>query len=190
MSITGGLTLNTGSILDFELGAPTTGDLIIASGTTNILGGTLNITNAGGMAAGLYPIIDYAGTLSGSVANLALGTTPAGFSYALMDNGSAINLQISSLVTNDADFNDDGFINAGDYPAWRKFNPLATGATQITGDANGDGDNDDNDYLDWKATYGQSSPGAGGGGSGAVPEPTGFVMLLLGLAALAGRRRG
>jgi hypothetical protein len=89
---------------------------------------------------------------------------------------------------NDADFNGDGVIDAADYPVWRKYNPIATGATQATGDADGDGDNDDDDYLDWVETYGQSSPGSGG--SGAVPDPAGVVMLLMALAALAIRRRG
>jgi hypothetical protein len=88
---------------------------------------------------------------------------------------------------NDADFNEDGVIDAGDYPVWRKYNPMASGATEATGDADGDGDNDDDDYLEWYETYGESSPT---GHSGAVPEPAGVVMLLTGLAALAIRRRG
>jgi hypothetical protein len=89
--------------------------------------------------------------------------------------------------TNDSDFNEDGVIDTADYTAWRKFNPLATGATEATGDADGDGDNDDLDYAEWVENYGGSSPT---GGSGAVPEPAGVVMLLVGLAALAIRRRG
>jgi hypothetical protein len=93
-----------------------------------------------------------------------------------------------SPSANDADFNEDGEIDAADYTAWRKFNPLATGATQSTGDADGNETNDNLDYEKWVQTYGQPSPG--GGGSGAVPEPSTIVMLALGLAALAGRRRG
>jgi hypothetical protein len=89
--------------------------------------------------------------------------------------------------TNDADFNEDGTIDSGDYTAWRKFNPLASGATQTTGDANGDGDNDNDDYLDWVETYGMASPGAGGGG--AVPEPTSAFIAMIALVAGACCRR-
>jgi hypothetical protein len=87
-----------------------------------------------------------------------------------------------------ADFNDDGVIDAADYVVWRKFNPLASGATQGTGDADGDSDNDDTDYAEWFERFGQPSPGGGGGG-GAVPEPSTIALLMIGVAALAGGRR-
>lgn len=195
LGMTGGLTLNSGSILDFELAAPGTSDLINSTlaGGTNILGATLNLTDAGGLAAGTYTLIDYAGALLGDESNITFGTVPSGFSYALVDTGSVINLSVTAAATNDADFNGDGAIDAADYVVWRKFNPIATGATQATGDADGDGDNDGDDYRDdvdntgWYNTYGEPSPGSGGGG--AVPEPSTLALLAIGLAAFAGRRR-
>ena len=88
-----------------------------------INGGTVNLTNAGGLAAGTYTLIDYAGTITGTVDNLLFGSVPGGFGFDLVDTGSVINLLVSAAPTNDADFNNDGTINAADYPAWRKFNP-------------------------------------------------------------------
>jgi hypothetical protein len=173
------MTLETGSFLDIELGAPSNSDRInvnLLNGLT-INGGTVNLTNAGGLAAGTYTLIDYAGTVTGSVDNLLFGSVPGGFGFDLVDTGSVINLLVSLTPTNDADFNNDSTINAADYPAWRKFNPLASGATQSTGDADGDGDNDNTDYAEWIENFGEASPG--GGGSGAVPEPSSAVMLSL-----------
>jgi hypothetical protein len=87
-----------------------------------------------------------------------------------------------------ADFNGDGTIDAADYVAWKKFNPRASGATPAMGDADGDGDNDDTDYALWQENFAEASPGSGGGG--AVPEPSTISLMLLGMAAMMGRRRG
>jgi autotransporter-associated beta strand protein len=177
LNVGGALTFAAGSILDFELATPGTSDLInatLANGL-NIAGGTLNLTNAGGLAAGTYTLIDYAGILTGTVDNILFGTVPGGFSYDLVDNGSVINLLVTTAgPTNDADFNNDGTIDAADYAAWRKFNPRLTGATETTGDADGDGDNDDTDYAEWVENFGEASPG--GGGSGIVPEPSSIAL--------------
>jgi hypothetical protein len=119
--------------------------------------------------------------------NAGASTDPLRFDllFTLIDN---VRVEVAAPEpTNDADFNEDGTIDSGDYTAWRKFNPLASGATQTTGDANGDGDNDNDDYLDWVETYGMASPGAGGGG--AVPEPTSAFIAMIALVAGACCRR-
>jgi hypothetical protein len=97
---------------------------------------------------------------------------------------------IPFVATNSADFNGDHVIDAQDYALWRKYNPLASGATQATGDANGDGKNDGLDYTAWRATFG-NAVGSGAGLSGSnVPEPGSFVLLLSSLGfVFAGRRR-
>jgi hypothetical protein len=192
LALDGGLTLNTGSILAMQLGAPTTGDLINVGGTTTINGGTVNITNAGGLGAGSYTLLDYTGALGGSFGNLALGTTPAGFNYSLVDTGSSINLNVAALATTDPDFNDDGVIDAADWVLWRKFNPTAAPlANNAMGDADADQDNDTDDYNLWRENFAEPFPGSGGGngGNSAVPEPATFAMLLVGLVAAAARRR-
>jgi hypothetical protein len=72
----------------------------------------------------------------------------------------------------DGDHNEDGFIDAADYVAWRKM----------------DGD-DEAGYLAFKKHFGEPSPGIGGG-SGSVPEPGSLVLAMLGgLLALTVQRR-
>lgn len=182
----GSLSVSTGSILDFELGAPgspgVTSDLInvtAADGLT-VNGGTVNLTDAGGLAAGTYTLIDYSGNLSGGVGLMTLGTQPAGFSYSLVNNpgNSSIDLHVNALGL-PGDFNGDGKVDAGDYVAWRK-NPSAFG-----GDPAG--------YNTWRANFGNppgSGSGGGLGGSGAVPEPTTFVLLWFVVPLVGSRRFG
>ena len=60
--------------------------------------------------------------------------------------------------------------------------------------ADGDGSStiDDGDYAVWRAHFGQtagSSASAGGSASGAVPEPTSRLMLIIGMLAVFFRRR-
>lgn len=79
----GGLTLSNGSLLAFDLGAPTeiggtTNDLLVVNGDV-VLDGTLNITNNGidgGFGGGLYRLISYTGALTDN--GLDIGTIPAG----------------------------------------------------------------------------------------------------------------
>ena len=121
-------------------------------------------------------------------------TIGSGFS-----NGSAtanfenvrVELNPPAVITGDGDFNGDLTVDAADYIHWRDNNPLATGATKLTGDSDIDGDNDNTDYANWKGTFGNviTPPGSGAGFS-AVPEPTPLflVLAMVGMIA-AGRRR-
>jgi hypothetical protein len=73
------------------------------------------------------------------------------------------------------DYNSDGKVDAADYVIWRK--------TNINGSQG---------YTDWRANYGNPSPGAGSGSrlsGAAVPEPTTMGLLLIGLVVLCSRRR-
>ena len=92
----GALTFGIGSSLDIELGASGVSDLINVSGVLNILGGSVNLTNLGGLAPGTYTLIDY-NTLTGSVANLGTPSGPAPYYYSLIDTGSTINLRVSTI---------------------------------------------------------------------------------------------
>jgi hypothetical protein len=51
------------------------------------------------MTTGTYVLIDYAGTLNGSLNNITLGTAPAGFTYSLNNDASttSINLVVSAV---------------------------------------------------------------------------------------------
>jgi autotransporter-associated beta strand protein len=179
-----------------------TGKLDIQAGVVNGIADTATVTLTGGTFGGQAIL---GANISETIGGLVLGgvtqTTPGTYgstaSNAQFKNDlyfSALGTGVLNLVlpiTNDADFNNDGTIDAADWVAWRKFNPTATGATQAMGDANGDGDNDAGDEAQWTSTFGQASPASGGSGPVGVPEPTG-LMLLLGssLALASATRRG
>jgi autotransporter-associated beta strand protein len=166
----GALTLNAGSILDFELGAPGTSDLVDVNGLLTLSGGAFNFVNAGGLSIGFYNLIDY-GTVSGSLGALSVPTAPGNLNYNLVDTGSVIGLQVSLL----GDFNNDGMIGNADYVVWRKG--LGTTYTPA-------------DYDVWRAHYGETpSAGPGTGAGGAIPEPTSVALLLIGWLPLCCRRR-
>jgi autotransporter-associated beta strand protein len=184
----GGLSINSGSLLNFDLAAPGTSDLINVTDTDGLTidgVGAVNLFDAGGLAVGNYTLIDYAGTIQGSGVAAFLGQTPtgpAGFIYSLFDTGSTIDLAVLAAPGNDADFNDDGIIDAADYVVWRKFNGATGTGTDQTGDANGDGDVNDLDYDEWFENFGTSPVPPPPGNGGAVPEPATFI--LVGIAAM------
>lgn len=90
------------------------------------------------------------------------------------------NIRIGTLPPLDADFNDDGFVDATDLQLWKGAFGPNTG-----GDANGDGVSDGADFLLWQQQFGPV------GAIGAIPEPATLGGVGLGLVAcgLAARRR-
>ncbi len=91
------------------------------------------------------------------------------------------NIRIGTLPTLDADFNDDGFVDATDLQLWKgAFGPTPGG------DANGDGVSDGADFLLWQQQFGPVPALA------AIPEPTtlgGFAAALVACGFAARRRR-
>jgi fibronectin-binding autotransporter adhesin len=95
----------SGGLLSFELNAPgspgVNSDLlnVTANNGLTITSGTVDLINAGGLAAGTYTLIDYAGAAIGdaTVDLLTLGAQPAGFTYDLVDNGG--NTSVDLVVT-------------------------------------------------------------------------------------------
>jgi hypothetical protein len=83
------------------------------------------------------------------------------------------------------DYNDDGVVNAADYVLWRKGGPLQNqmdDPDHIT----------PQDYVEWRARYGNTSGiGAGGGlGIQRVPEPSTIVLFLCAALLFAGYKHG
>jgi fibronectin-binding autotransporter adhesin len=103
LTFTQGLTLNTGSILNFELGI--TSDLIAVTGGTltgpaGTGGVTLNFTNSSGFAAGIYTLINYttaSGTSNFQASDFTLGSTVAGYTYNLALSGNMLQLTASAI---------------------------------------------------------------------------------------------
>jgi polygalacturonase len=80
LTVNNDLVVNDGAVLQYQLG--TSSDLTVVSGNLT-LGGTLNITSAGGFGMANYTLFTYTGSLSG---NSTLGATPPGYSYFLNTN--------------------------------------------------------------------------------------------------------
>ena len=135
----GSLTLNTGSILDIELGVTGVSDLINVTATDglNIAGGSVVLTaaNLGDLAIGnTYTLIDYAGTLMGSLASLGTPTGPAGFSYTLSNNTIDMRIELAvsaASVGVPGDYNGNGVVDGADYVVWRKNKGVTGIATRV-----------------------------------------------------------
>ena len=101
----GNLTLNAGSVLDFNfgtpgvVGSPGTSDQVLATGSVNLSGTTtVNITNQANFAGGLYKLIGY-GSLSGfSFSSFNVGTSPAGFSFQFNNNTGSNEIDLIALT--------------------------------------------------------------------------------------------
>jgi autotransporter-associated beta strand protein len=91
----------SGGTLSFELGAPSTSDLLNVTGADSltITSGLVDLIDAGGLGAGTYTLIDYSGTplTNATVDLLSFQNTPGGFNYDLVDN--ATNTTIDLVVT-------------------------------------------------------------------------------------------
>jgi len=109
LTITNDLGLNNASVLQFELG--TNSDQVSVTGDLT-LGGTLNISNPGGFGPGTYTLFTYGGTLS--IGTLAIGTTPASYTYAIDTSvPGRVNLVVSQPSFGSILISSNGLVIAG-----------------------------------------------------------------------------
>lgn len=109
--------------------------------------------------------------------------------YAMNTNNGiqAYTLTLDPPAVDNANFDGDTDVDGADFLTWQaNYGTLGTG-TLLTGDANDDGDVNDADFTIWKTQFGDPVPAAAA--STGVPEPAAVSLALLGLAALAARRR-
>jgi polygalacturonase len=98
LTISNNLVVNGDAVLQYQLG--TNSDLTVVSGNLN-LGGTLNITDAGGFTNGMYTLFTYGGALTYN--GVIIGTTPnANLSYTIDTNTvGLVNLDVNGLIALD-----------------------------------------------------------------------------------------
>lgn len=141
LTINGDLTAASGSILDFEFGAPGTtfqaagtSDRVNVAGDLALGGATLNVVNAGGFGPGLYNLFTYGGTLTETNGGIALGTVPAGSTLTLqaLAGSKQINLIDTTGLTLGY-WNANGLASAsqagGGSGTWSTVSPNWTDAT-------------------------------------------------------------
>lgn len=141
---TGSLTLNSGALLDFELGAKQVvggalNDLLVVNGDLN-LDGALHIAQAPGGAfeIGVYRVIDYTGGLTDN--QLDIGATPAGIAPNHLFVQTAVANQVNLINTGGLTFrfwdgpsgHDNGLFDGGTgtwlasgNSNWTAMNPTA-----------------------------------------------------------------
>jgi hypothetical protein len=177
--------------LAIQIAGPTVGtqyDQVNVAGLA-FLGGTLDVSLAGGFTpkhGDLFHIVTAAG---GLVGNFAVGDLPlltGGLVWGVNRTQNTLALSVTR-----ADFNLNGVVDAADYVLWRKtFNQTGTG---LAADANGDGKVDDTDYQIWRVSYGNvagTPPASGALAGAAVPEPGAATLLIWAGALLFSRNRG
>ena len=90
----GSLVLNSGSIVNVALGAPSTNTLFNVTGNLT-LGGTLNATDSGGFGLGVYRLFNYGGGLTDN--GLAVGILPtADYGQIQTSIANQVNLVVTS----------------------------------------------------------------------------------------------
>lgn len=95
---------------------------------------------------------------------------------------------LDNLIVRDGmrgDFNNDGVLDAADYPVWRAQNGLT--GYGLAGDANADGQVDAADYWIWANQFGETNALAGP--TATIPEPTGLAIALAAASACSLGRR-
>ena len=135
----GGLAMNPGGTLNFELGDPLR-DHIVLTGNGNVsLAGLLNVSFIGGYIptpGQSFPLFEGAiGSITGEF-DVFNAPTVNGLTVNLVQIGASLVLQ-AGAATLPGDFNNDGTVDAADYVVWRKG--LGTIYTQ-------------DDYNVWRAT--------------------------------------
>ena len=171
----GNVTFGANAKFDIEVDGANA-DKLAVTGNLDLsaLGNALNVTGTG---TGSWVIATYTGSLTGTFESITSGLN--------INYGTGTNSQITISGTLSAaligDYNGNGTVDAADYTVWR--NNVGNNGSVLG--PNRDPDNSGNvgpdDYASWKQNFGATGPGAGSQ-SGAVPEPTSLILLLVAVA--------
>jgi hypothetical protein len=196
LSITGDLTLAPTSTLQIEIGGVNQGadyDFLSEAGSMALnLAGALSITLLNGFvpaAADSLTIVSSNQPLTGMFSNVMDG-------HVLTSDGmTSLRLSVIGhhvvLSGLPGDYNHNGIVDAADYTRWR--DTLGQSGTSLAADGNHNNQVDTGDYGVWKSHFGDTIAGGTGAElstlvNGAVPEPSGLVLLMVALLSLAATR--
>lgn len=210
ISSTGSGALNKSGSGNLVLGGANT-----FTGTAIVQAGTLTASGASAtFSGGNVTVTNGVAQISSGVTNAIADTATlsiAGSGVAHADLGSGVNERVATLLLAGAtQLSGATFGSTSATGAMFQNNTFFTGTGIVTvgllGDYNGNSSVDAGDYVvwrnmfssntlmydTWRANFGNTSPASGSGlaSTSAVPEPASLLIATLGLAALAGRRRG
>jgi len=193
MTVQGDLTLDSDATLELDIFGPSIADLLAVTGNLSAAG-TLDVTlDASAPAPSLgdaVQLLDF-GTASGAFDTFDLPGLASGLAWKTSDLLTTGILEVVAAGGLIGDYNEDGIVDAADYTVWRdKFGD--DGSTLANRDPGNSGLISEDDYDSWKAHFGMTSgSGAGSLASGAVPEPSSCLLLLMAtVACWMWRRRG
>jgi hypothetical protein len=149
----------------------------------------VNVYKDGSLAPQTYQIILGGQNEFGSGAHLGMGLSSGTRSgsydvdfFAYKEGVVAPTL----AQVDDADFDNNGVVDGADFLAWQRGFGITAGATNGQGDANGNGAVNSADFDLWKAKFGGAPAMAA---SGATPEPTSSVLIVVATISAASYRR-
>ena len=186
------LTLNAGSVLEYEFGGltPITQfDQIDVGGTATLIG-TIEvqlIDNFQPSVGDTFQVLT-ATSVVNTFDNIVTsdGSNMFNFDVTAIYSATDVKLRIDDIFLS-ADFDHDDDVDGTDFLILQVGLGLTMEVDNTNGDANGDGLVDDADLSIWENQYGSViSPLVA---AAAVPEPSGCVLLILGAIGLFRRRR-
>lgn len=178
------LTLQSGSALNFELGAAARDRIVVVGGGDIALGGALNVTLLDGYTPTLgqsFPLFE--GEIGAIVGSFDTVVAPIfnGLTFSLVQSAGFVALEVGAAPLLPGDYNVDGVVDAADYTVWR--DNLGRQASLPNDDTPGVAADD---YTRWRSYYGAEAAAA----AETVPEPTSSMMtFLLSVAAGVHARR-
>jgi hypothetical protein len=179
----GDVTFTADNTLQLQIGGPTAGaqfDQLSVAGSA-ALAGTLDVKLIGSFlpAAGQsFPLIEY-DVHAGTFSTVILPDLPMPLEWSLDYGDTALVLSVGS-TTMTGDLNMDGSVNRADVAILVGNYGLALAATASQGDLNGDGVVSLSDLIVLKSHL--SSPSDS---PAAVPEPSAYMLAMLGAALIA-----
>jgi hypothetical protein len=143
------------------------------------------------LASGSFPTSFTPSFVAGNVGNVFTTTNSATFGDQVQATPVTTVVRTNFGMVQNADYNDNGIVDAADYPIWRKtlgqaVIPIGSGA-----DGNNDGFVTQADFDLWRAHFGNPfGSGTGSLSTNTVPEPaTGALVSFVALLASFGLRR-
>jgi len=120
----------------------------------------------------------------GQLFDAASGEQDLVFDFLLAgDSASLRGVVLYTDVRLTGDYNDDGLVDAADYPVWRDLLGKAVGLGSGA-DGDRDGEITTADYEVWRANFGRSLASFAAAAVATVPEPTAVWLLFCGILAL------
>jgi autotransporter-associated beta strand protein len=184
LTLSGNLELTTTSITRFEAGGLAVGvdyDHLAVAGSAT-LGGTLELALANNFTPALGDAFELiaGNVISGVFDTVMLPTLAAELSWNVgyLDNAVVLSV-VETSPPAPADFNGDGVVDGADLEEWSSQFGMVAEAPPLVGDADGSLKIDGLDFLIWQRSLSDAPAIAS-----SVPEPAGFVLLLIGLCAL------